>query len=138
MVPERPAASHVTPSPASPTTGPAEGYRFTLADRVRRRQEYLAVYEHGTRLSGSLMTVFFHRNTLGRSRLGIAATRKMGPAVVRNRAKRRVRDVFRRHRVTEAIDIVVIPRRQLATADFTRVEAEFCGILKRRERMSRA
>jgi ribonuclease P protein component len=138
MVPQRQAGSLVTPSPAGPTTGQAEGYSFTLADRVRRRQEYQAVYEHGTRLSGSLMTVFFHRNTLGRSRLGIAATRKMGPAVVRNRAKRRVRDVFRRHRLAEAIDIVVIPRRNLATADFVRVESEYCGILKRHERMSRA
>jgi ribonuclease P protein component len=127
-----------TPSPASPAPGPADGYRFTLADRVRRRQEYQVVYEHGTRLSGSLMTVFFHQNSCGRSRLGIAATRKMGPAVVRNRAKRRVRDVFRRHRLADAIDIVVIPRRGLATADFSRVESEYCGILKRRERMSRA
>ena len=78
------------------------------------------MYEHGTRLSGSLMTVFFLPNTLGRARLGIAATRKIGSAVIRNRAKRRVRDLFRRHRSAEPVDMVVIPRRDLVEAPFER------------------
>jgi len=127
----------VTSTPATrPARAPGD-LRFTVADRVRRRQDYQAVYEHGTRLSGSLMTVFFRPNTLGRARLGIAATRKIGSAVIRNRAKRRVRDLFRRHTPVEAVDVVVIPRRDLAIAPFDRVEAEFCGILKRRQRSSR-
>jgi ribonuclease P protein component len=124
----------VTSTPALRPAGTPDDRRFTAADRVRQRQEYQAVYEHGTRLSGSLMTVFFHPNTLGRARLGIAATRKIGSAVVRNRAKRRVRDLFRRHRPSEAVDLVVIPRRELAEVPFERVEREFCGILKRRQR----
>lgn len=95
------------------------------------------MYEHGTRLSGSLMTVFFHPNSLGRARLGIAATRKIGSAVVRNRAKRRVRALFRRFRPSGAVDVVVIPRRELAEAPFDRVEREFCGILKRHQRGAR-
>lgn len=127
----------MTSTPANPEAGSPRDRRFTPADRVRRRQDYQAVYEHGARLSGSLMTVFFRPNTLGRARLGIAATRKMGPAVVRNRAKRRVRDIFRRLKPAEGLDIVVIPRRDLAAAPFDRVEAEFRGILKRRLRTPR-
>jgi ribonuclease P protein component len=127
----------VTSTPARPPADTPGDQRFTAADRVRQRQEYQAVYEHGSRLSGSLMTVFFRPNTLGRARLGIAATRKIGSAVVRNRAKRRVRDLFRRHRPAEPVDVVVIPRRELAEAPFERVEHEFCGILKRRQRGNR-
>lgn len=96
------------------------------------------MYEHGTRLSGSLMTVFFLPNALGRPRLGIAATRKIGSAVIRNRAKRRVRDLFRREQIREALDIVVIPRRELAEVPVARLEAEFRGILRRRSRTTRA
>lgn len=127
----------MTSTPARPPADTPGDQRFTAADRVRQRQEYQAVYEHGSRLSGSLMTVFFRPNTLGRARLGIAATRKIGSAVVRNRAKRRVRDLFRRHRPLDAVDVVVIPRRELAEAPFERVEREFCGILKRRQRGNR-
>jgi ribonuclease P protein component len=106
--------------------------RFTLAERVRRRKDYLAIYDHGTRLSGSLMTVFVRPNTLGLARLGIAATRKIGSAVRRNRAKRRVRELYRRHKISGGIDVVVIPRREFIDAPLARIEADFLAILKRR------
>jgi ribonuclease P protein component len=105
---------------------------FTQAERIRRRKEYLVIYERGSRLSGSLMTVFVQPNTLGVARLGIAATRKIGSAVQRNRAKRRVRELFRQHKVVGGIDVVVIPRRELINAPAARIEADFRSIVKRR------
>jgi len=77
------------------------------------------------------MTVFVRANQLGRARLGIAATRKLGDAVVRNRAKRLVRVVFRRNKPTGGLDIVVIPRREMIEADYAHVEADFLSILAR-------
>jgi ribonuclease P protein component len=106
--------------------------RLRRAERVRRRPEYEAIYEQGRRLSGRLMTVFVRANDQGRVRLGIAATRKLGPAVIRNRAKRLVREVFRRNKPPGGLDIVVIPRRELLEADYAHVEAEFLSILTRR------
>jgi ribonuclease P protein component len=126
-----------TPPPADASAGPPPDERFRRTDRVLRRQDYQAVYDRGLRLSGSFMTVFFLPNRLGRPRLGIAATRKIGPAVVRNRAKRRVREMFRRERPAGADDIVVIPRRDLVDAPGPRLLAEFRGILKRRSRQPR-
>jgi ribonuclease P protein component len=78
------------------------------------------------------MTVFVRANDQGRVRLGIAATRKLGPAVIRNRAKRLVREVFRRNKPPGGLDIVVIPRRELLEVDYAHVEAEFLSILTRR------
>jgi ribonuclease P protein component len=101
-------------------------------ERVRRRPEYEAIYEQGRRHSSRLMTVFVQANQLGRARLGIAATRKLGDAVVRNRAKRLVREVFRRNKPAGGLDIVVIPRREMIEADYAHVEAEFLSILARR------
>ena len=101
-------------------------------ERVRRRPEYVAIYEQGRRHTGRLMTVFVQVNQLGRARLGIAATRKLGPAVVRNRAKRLVREVFRRNKPPGGLDIVVIPRRELVEADYAHVESDFLSILARR------
>lgn len=137
MAPDDSPEASVAPASAAPKSGRPEGARFTLRERVRRRREYQAVYEHGARLSGSFMTVFFYRNTLGQPRLGIAATRKIGPAVGRNRAKRRVRELFRRNKIAEGVDIVVIPRRELIDAPFERIEADYRAILKRRARVAR-
>jgi ribonuclease P protein component len=112
--------------------GIAQDARLRRVERVRRRPEYEAIYEQGRRQSGRLMTVFILANDLGRARLGIAATRKLGAAVVRNRAKRMVREAFRRNKPRGGLDIVVIPRRELLKADYAHVEADFLAILTRR------
>jgi ribonuclease P protein component len=77
------------------------------------------------------MTVMALGNSLGYSRLGIAATRKMGSAAVRNRAKRLVRELFRQVDVPAGLDIVVIPRSDMVDAEFRTVESEFRYVLRR-------
>jgi ribonuclease P protein component len=92
------------------------------------------VYEHGVRVRARLMTVIARPNTQGQSRLGIAATRKLGGAVVRNRAKRLVRALFRTAEVPAGLDIVVIPRADMLDADFRTLESEFRYALQRAKR----
>jgi len=110
---------------------------FPAAHHIRHRPEFLNVYEHGERVRARLMTVMAVRNTLGHSRLGIAATRKMGSAVVRNRAKRLVRELFRHADVPAGLDIVVIPRSDIVDAEFRTVESEFRYALRRLGRAPR-
>ncbi|MCX6551016.1 MAG: ribonuclease P protein component [Acidobacteria bacterium] len=105
---------------------------MTHAERVRRRPEYEAIYERGTRLSGRLMTVFVLVTDRPFTRLGIAATRKYGSAVQRNRAKRLVREAFRRNKLQAGLDVVVIPRREMLEADYAHVEADYLATLRRR------
>ena len=106
-------------------------------ERVRRRPEFLAAYERGRRLSGRLMTVFLLANGSETDRLGIAATRKLGNAVQRNRAKRLVREAFRRNKLQAGLDIVVVPKREILAADYVNVEADYRAILNRRQRRTR-
>jgi ribonuclease P protein component len=106
-------------------------HAFPATSRIRRRPEYLRVYERGIRIRSRLMTVVALRNATGVSRLGIAATRKLGDAVVRNRAKRRLRELFRQADVPAGLDIVVIPRPDMLDADFRTLETEFRHALRR-------
>ena len=102
--------------------------------RIRRRAEFQRVYEAGRRLSLRLMTVILMPTELPGSRLGVSATRRLGGSVVRNRAKRVVREVFRRAEVPGGLDIVVIPRPSLIEATYQAVEAEFRYALRRARR----
>lgn len=99
--------------------------------RVRRRAEFTRAYDGGTKRHGRFMTVFL-MPTEGVSRIGISATRKLGPAVVRNRAKRRVRALFRAARPAPGVDVIVIPRRELLDAPFDSLEVEFRHLVARR------
>ena len=111
-------------------------FRLTRTERVRRRPEFERAYDGGVRINGRLMTVFVVANTAGRPRFGVAATKKLGPAVVRNRAKRLAREVFRRHKLDAAVDVIIVPRREMLDAPFATLEIEYRELLARRDRSS--
>jgi len=115
------------------TSGPQDlkTTRFLASEHVRKRADFELIYKTGFKRSGRLMTMFTREREAGPARLGIAATRKMGAAVERNRAKRLVRELFRHHKPAAALDVVVVPRRELLDASSDRIEAEFLLLLSR-------
>jgi ribonuclease P protein component len=104
---------------------------FRPAERVRRRAEFQDIYRRGAKVHGRYYTVFVLANPAGSGRLGIAATRKFGGAVDRNRAKRLIREVFRRNKIAKGFDVVVIPKRDLLDASLTVLEADYRAIIER-------
>lgn len=102
---------------------------FPRAARIRRRGEFTGVFDRGVKRHGRLMSVFVLSTPASRPRLGIAASKKIGGAVERNLAKRRMREVFRVSGVSTALDIVVIPRRELLSAPFESVQREFASLV---------
>jgi ribonuclease P protein component len=105
--------------------------RFLADEHVRKRADFELIYKTGFKRSGRLMTMFTMEREAGPARLGIAATRKMGAAVERNRAKRLVRELFRHNKPAVAVDVVVVPRREMLDAPYDRTEAEFLSLLSR-------
>ena len=65
------------------------------ADRLRSRGDFEKVFRSGRTVAHRLVVVRLVRNGLGRSRVGFAVGRQLGGAVVRNRARRRWREVVR-------------------------------------------
>jgi ribonuclease P protein component len=119
--------------PRAPHTRTPEikGHAFPKHFRLLRRADFRRVYEKGQRRSASLCTVFFHSNGLTYSRLGITVPARVGNAVMRNRIKRRLREIFRLNRpeIAAGWDIVVNPRAQAAEADFLKLQREFLRLL---------
>jgi ribonuclease P protein component len=115
--------------------------RFPTSVRLRVRSEFTSVQERGRRVSLRYLTLLAMPNSLDRDRLGIIASRRMGNAVARNRAKRMLRDIFRRQEPDTAaarglrpLDLVVIPRRELVAASVAAVEQDFRTALHRVDR----
>jgi ribonuclease P protein component len=106
--------------------------KFRPAERIRRRAEFQQVYERGIRIQSRYSTLFILANAHKVGRLGIAATRKLGGAVVRNRAKRLIREVFRRNKIAAGFDVVIVPRRELLDASLNTLEADYRTLLERR------
>ena len=66
-------------------------------------------------------------NTVGHTRLGVTVTRKLGGAVRRSRAKRRLREIFRRNRpeLEPPIDLVVNASPSMVHRTTDELEREF-------------
>ena len=71
-------------------------------------------------------------NGLGRARWGIAVRARLGNAVLRNRVKRRLREILRRLALAPGWDVVVQPRdAAVATADFAGLRDELTALLEK-------
>ena len=105
---------------------------FGKSQRVRRPSEFKRAFSAGYRVSSRYFTLILLPRAAspqnpGSARLGIVASRKLGDAVRRNRAKRVIREVFRHLEpvTVAAIDVVVIPRRELFDAPYSDLERDF-------------
>jgi ribonuclease P protein component len=87
------------------------GVRLGKAARLTLRREFLAVQERGRKVHAGAYVVLALPNALGRPRLGVTVSSRVGNAVVRNRVKRWVREAFRAAGADlPSADLVVIAR----------------------------
>ena len=87
-------------------------------ERLTRRREFEAVFTEGRSWANNLVVLRVLPNSLGSNRYGFAAGKRLGGAVVRNRVKRRLREVVRRTPIKDGWDMVFIARQAAAEADY--------------------
>ena len=117
--------------------------------RLLRRVEYEAVYGAGQRRSSPQFTVFFRsqralaasrandetpgiKTAASISRFGISVKKAVGGAVVRNRIRRRIRDILRRSKteIPSGWDMVIHPKRSVAEEPFAPLQVELVRLLR--------
>ena len=80
---------------------------------MRKGIDFDRVHQRNTYAADDVLVVRGCENQLPYTRLGLSVSRRVGPAVVRNRWKRLIREAFRlsRQRLPDGLDLVVRPRR---------------------------
>ena len=120
----------------SPAESDLTGQRFARSLRITSRRQFLEIYRRGRSVRSPSMTLFGQPNGLGRCRLGITVTRKVGTAVRRNRIKRVFREIYRRNRsvLPMGLDIVINAHPGIHEVAYRDLEREF---LKNARRLAR-
>jgi len=99
--------------------------RLYRHERLSDRREYTRCYHHGRRLRTAYFTVYAYQRGNGAPRLGLAVGKPVGKAAVRNRVKRRLRELFRRRKalVPAGYDLFVRVLPASAAATFAELSA---------------
>lgn len=104
--------------------------------RLRKHAEFQRAYAASRKRQSVSMSWFVaaqsHESGSTTARVGLTAGKVLGKAHERNRIKRRMREVLRRHvdLLPEGCDLIFHPRRQVLTMDFAKLEAEVVRILE--------
>ncbi len=99
--------------------------------RLTRTQDFAALRAHGRSRSDRLLALVARRNSLEMSRFGFSISKRVGNAVVRNRMKRRLREIARGLRLQEGWDVLLIARKGSGAADFQALERSVRSLCER-------
>ncbi len=94
---------------------------------LKENSVFRRLYYKGTSAGNRYLVIYCRRNSLQVSRLGLTVSTKLGKAVVRNRMRRRLREVYRLHeeKLQPGFDIVVVARSAAVDADFSKLQSAF-------------
>jgi len=108
--------------------------RFGRAARIKQGRDFARVRRAGERLAlGCLIANWQRLPADSASHLGVITSGKIGGAVVRNRARRLLRESFRLHQhdLAAPVDLVLVARQSIAGKGFAAVEKDFLVTMRK-------
>ena len=99
---------------------------------LKENHEFRRLYHRGTSSAGRHLVLYCRKNKLGRNRLGLTVSAKLGKAVQRNRVKRLFREASRLHEneFARGIDIVLVARSRAVGATYLEIEKSLLRALR--------
>ena len=100
---------------------------------VKENYEFRRIYAKGRSGVSPYLVVYIRPNRRGRNRLGVTVSTKLGHAVVRNRVRRRIREIFRlsQGKMKQGYDCIVVARTRAAHADYWELKRAFEKMCKK-------
>lgn len=100
---------------------------------IKSNRDFQRLYRRGRSAAGGTLVVYFQKNRQGASRLGITTSTKLGKAVVRNRVRRQIREIYRlnRDKLLTGQDIIIVARVRAVSGGYHAMEQDFLRCCKK-------
>jgi len=100
---------------------------------LTRKEEFARIYRDGNSWVGNLLVLRIVSNDLSLSRYGFSINKKTGSAVIRNKLRRRLREIMRDIELQPGWDIVIIARPKSTGVSFSDLRDSLTSLLRRAE-----
>ncbi|WP_425059450.1 ribonuclease P protein component [Sporomusa carbonis] len=102
-------------------------FKLPKCGRLCQNKSFQAVYRSGRSYANKYLVIYVLPNQSACRRVGFAAGKRLGTAVVRNRLKRLMRETYRLHQaeLINGVDLVLVGRQPLINAGLERVRKAF-------------
>ena len=100
---------------------------------LKENYEFRRMYQRGKSAVSGSMVVYCRKNRLDHNRLGLTASTKLGHAVVRNRCRRRLREVYRLNSpsLRKGYDLILVARGRTASASWKELNDTFMKLCRK-------
>lgn len=100
---------------------------------LKKSHEFKRVYKYGNSIADRLLVLYVLSRNNKRRRVGYSVSKKIGKAVVRNKVKRRLREIYRHNEdsLKVGMDIVLIARKSIVNASYQQIERSAKKLFKR-------
>lgn len=101
--------------------------------RINKPEDYNYIYKNGKKIPGKYIIVFIASNNLNYNRFGIVSSKKVGNAVIRNRARRQMRAIIQKNwdQISKGHDFVIVARYNIKESIFAMLEKDFLTAVKK-------
>ena len=102
---------------------------------IKENRDFRRMYAKGRSGVSPCLVVYCRPNRRDHNRLGVTVSAKLGHAVVRNRVRRRLREIYRlsQNRMKQGYDIVLVARTRAVTANYHELERAYRRICEKLE-----
>ena len=99
---------------------------------VKENYEFRRIYRKGKSAVSPQLVLYCQRNRRGHSRLGVSVSTKLGCAVVRNRVRRRIREIYRLNKpnMLPGYDLIVVARVRAVETDYQKLDRTYLRLLE--------
>ncbi|NLY77125.1 MAG: ribonuclease P protein component [Tissierellia bacterium] len=101
-------------------------------NRLKKNEDFKKVYKYGKSYYNRNLVMYIKKNGLDYTRVGFTVTKKIGNSVVRNKIRRRIKEIVRQNfiSVKEGYDIILVPKKNVVDINFQELESAVFHIFK--------
>ena len=103
-----------------------------FSESLKKNSDFKNVYTHGKSYANKYLVMYVLENNMGKNRIGISVSKKVGNSVVRHRVTRLIREGYRLHEniFNSGLDIVIVARNSASTVGYTEIESALLHLSK--------